>query len=127
MKPPVVHQHRHDDGNDAQQHDDALDEVVHDRGHVAAEHHIDAGDHRHADDAHVVGQRESHAEQARQAIIDAGGVRDEEHEDDGRRRDAQSAGIVTLAKEFRHSGRAQAMSHLAGAGDPRPTRQAASR
>ncbi len=36
VKPPLFTSNRHDDGNDAQQHDDALDEVVHHRGHVAA-------------------------------------------------------------------------------------------
>ena len=111
----VVQDDRHDDGDDAEQHDNALNEVVHDRGHIPAKHHIDAGDHRHADDAHIVGQREGHAEQTRQTIVDARGVRDEEHEDDGRRRDAQGAGIVALAEELRHGGGLQAMGHLAGA------------
>ena len=56
-------------------HNDALNEVVHNRSHVPAKHHVNASDHRHADDAHIVGQREGHAEQARQAIVDAGGIR----------------------------------------------------
>ena len=112
----VVQDDRHDDSDNAEQHNDALNEVVHNRSHVPAKHHVNASDHRHADDAHIVGQREGHAEQARQAIVDAGGIRDEEHEDDGRRRDAQGAGIVALAEELRHGGCLQTMGHLAGTG-----------
>ena len=72
-------------------------------------------DHRHADDAHIVGQREGHAEQTRQTIVDARGVRDEEHEDDGCGGNAQRLGLVALAEELRHGGGLQAMGHLAGA------------
>ncbi len=81
-KPPLIQDDRHDDGDDAEQHDNALNEVKFMTVILPAANHIDAGDHRHADDAHIVGQREGHAEQTRQTIVDARGVRDEEHEDD---------------------------------------------
>ena len=119
-EPAVVHQDGHNDRDDAQQHDDALQKVVHDRGHVAADDHIDAGDRRHADHACLVGQAERHAEQTRQAVVDARRVRDEEHEDDGCRRNAQALRPIPLPEEFRHGGGAQAVRHLARARPQHP-------
>ena len=118
-------EHRHDDRHDAHEHDAALDEVVRDRGHVASEHHVNAGDDRHDDDAVLVRDvdAERDDDQAAQAVVDARGVRDEEHEDDGRRRDAQRARVVALAEELGHGRGLQAVRHLAGARAEHPPRE----
>ena len=116
----VAGEHGANHGGNAEQHHDALQEVVHHGGHVAAEHHVNAGDKRHANDACLVRQAERHAEQARQAVVDARGVGDEEHEDDGRGGDAQRAAVVALAEELGHGGGTQALRHLARAGAEHP-------
>jgi len=58
----VSGQNRSDDAADADQHDDALDEIIPCRGHVAAEQDIDAGEAGHQDDADDIRNVESHAE-----------------------------------------------------------------
>ena len=110
----VIAQDGRDDGDDAHKHDDALEKVVHNRGHVAADHNIHAGDKRHGDDAHLIGQAECHTEQARQAVVDACGIRDKEDEDDGGRSHAQGLGTIPLAEELRHGLRIEAVRHLTG-------------
>ena len=119
----IAGEDRRDDRDDADEHHDALDEVVHDRGHVAADHNVDARHHCHSDDAHVVGQPERHPEQARQAVVDRCRVGDEEDEDDGRRRDAQRLGLVAQSEELRHRLGAQAVRHLARARAEHPPSQ----
>ena len=88
-KAALAVEHGGDDGDDADEHDDALDEVVDGGGHVAAGDDIDAGEHRHDDDAHGVVDVKRHAEQAGEAVVQGGRVGDEEDEDDDRRGDLQ--------------------------------------
>ena len=111
-----------DDGDDADDHDATLDEVVHDGGHVTAEYDVCAGDKRHEDDAVFVRHVDAECDddEARESVVDASGVGDEEDEDDGCSGDAQRLGIVALAEELGHRGGAQAMRHLAGAGAEHP-------
>lgn len=71
-----------DDGADAHDHDDALDEVVDGGGHVAAGDDIHPGEDRHDDDTHGIVDVKGHAEQAGQSVVQRGGVGDEEDEDD---------------------------------------------
>lgn len=56
-------QDRDDDGRDADEHDDALQKVIDDRGHVTAQHDVYAGYDGHADDAPLVGHAKRHREQ----------------------------------------------------------------
>ena len=122
----VVEQDGHDDGDDADQHDDSLQKVVHHRGHVAANYDVDAGHNCHADNAPLIGQAERHAEQTRQAVVDARRVGDEEDENNGRGGNAQGLRVVAEAEELRHRGSAQAMRHLACArAEHPPSKQAA--
>ena len=61
---PVSIEHGRDDGADAHQHDQALDEVVHGRRHVTAHDHIDAGENGHAQHAPDIIHVEGHAEES---------------------------------------------------------------
>ena len=101
-EPPLRLQNRDDDGRDADEHDDALQKVVDDRGHVTTKNNVYAGHDGHADDAPLVGHAERHREQTRQAIVDRCGVGDEEHEDDGSRGNAQALALVAFAEELGH-------------------------
>ena len=86
----VAGKDRRNDGDDAEKHDDALDEIVDDGGHVAAEDYVDAGDEGHTDNAYLVRKTERHTEQARKAVVDACGIRNQKDEDDGCRGDAKA-------------------------------------
>ena len=102
-----------------------MDEVVHDGGHVTAQHYVNARDKRHEDDAvlvwHVDAERND--DQARQAVVDRCRVRDEKHEDDGCGGDAQSLRVVALAEKLGHGRRLQAMRHLTSARTEHPPSQ----
>ena len=101
-------QHHHDD---AAQHDQALNKIVDGRGHVAARHHVDAGQRRHEDDTERVVDVEGHAEQPGKAVVERGRVGDEEDKDDDGRADLQPPGAEALAEELRHGGAVQVLAH----------------
>ena len=107
-------EHRCDDGDDADEHDDTLEGVVHGRGHVSSEDHVDAGQHGHRDDACLIGDAEGHGEQAREAVVDRGGVGDQEDEDDECGGDAQRAGPETLAEVLGHGLGIDVLGHDTG-------------
>src|SRR5699024_8616773 len=111
-------QYRGDDGNDAHDHDDALDEVVDGGGHVAPGDDVHPGEHRHDHHAHGVVDVEGHAEQAAEAVVEAGGVGDQEDEDDDRGCQLQGTAGKSLSEKFRHGGAVQVLGH-----DPGPAAQ----
>ena len=78
---PLTLEDSGDDGADAENHDDALDEVVDGGGHVAPGDDVDTGENRHHHHAHAVVDVKGHAEQAGEPVVEAGGVGDEEDED----------------------------------------------
>lgn len=104
-------------------HDRALDEVVPNRGHITTEHHIDTGDHRHADHAPFIRQPESHAEQTRKTVVDRCRIRNEEHEDDRGSGNAQRSRVIAFAEEFRHGRSLEPLRHLARTRTEHPPRQ----
>ncbi len=69
-----------DDGDDAHDHDDALNEVVNGGGHVAPGDDVHPGEHRHDHDAHGVVDVKGHAEQPGEAVVQRGGVGDQKTE-----------------------------------------------
>ena len=118
-------EHRPNDSNNADEHDASLDEVVHDGGHVTAQHYVNTRDKRHEDDAVLVRHvdAECNDDQARQAVVDRCRVRDEKHEDDGCWCDAQGLRVVALAEKLGHGRRLQAMRHLTSARTEHPPSQ----
>ena len=113
----------HDDGHDAEEHDDALDEVVHGRGLVAAQDDVDGGEHCHDDDAVLVGNAEAHLEERRYAFIDTGGVGNEEHEGDDGGCHAQALVGKAGAEEVGHGAALNMLRHQLGATAQQQPRQ----
>ena len=112
---PLAVEDGQDHGADAEEHDDALDEVVDGGGHIAAGDDIDPGEHRHHDDAHRVVDVKGHAEQPGQPVVQAGGIGDEEDKDDDRGGHLQGGAAKPLAEKLRHGGAVQVLGHDAGA------------
>jgi len=108
-------QWRPHDHDDADQHDDALHEVVHDGRHVAARHDVDCGEHGHGEDADCVVNAEGHREQAREAVVQGSRVGDEEQEDDERCARLERGAVVALFKEVGHGAALQVLGHDARA------------
>jgi len=104
-----------DDGDDAADHDDALDEIVDGGGHVAAGDDIDGGENGHHDDAHAVINVKGHAEQAGEAIVQRGGIGDQENENDGRSGSLELGAVEAPREELGHGGAVQVLGHDAGA------------
>jgi len=114
-KAALAVQHRHDDGGDAEKHDDALDKVVDGGGHVAPGDDVDAGEDGHDDDADGVVDVKGHAEQTGQTVVQAGGVGDQEDEDNHRGGDLQRLGAKPPAEKLGHGGAVQMLGHDPGA------------
>ena len=114
-KAALLGQHRADHDHEAHEHDDALDEVVHGRRHVAARDHVDRREDRHEDDAPGVVDGERHPEKAREAVVERRRVGDEEDEDDDRRHDLQGRAPEALGEEVGHRGGIEVLRHDARA------------
>ena len=118
---------RDDHDDNAADHDEALDEVGHRGGDVAAERQADGGqqrDKRHADPVRRAGEDggEEHAE----ALVDGRGIGNEEDEDDARGEELHAAVFITAGEEFGHRARLEVVRHLTGAdGEELPGHQAA--
>ena len=64
-KAALTVEHSEDYGDDAEDHDNALNEIVDRRCHIAADNDVDACQHGHGDDAPgIVNAGESHGKQA---------------------------------------------------------------
>ena len=111
----VVQQYRRNHGDDTYQHNDALNEIVDGRCHIAAEDDVDTGQHRHRHHNHPVGDGEHVVKQRGKAVIQRCGVGDEEDKDNHRSDDLQRFGIVPLFEEVRHGFTAQMLGHHTGA------------
>ena len=111
----VVVQYGSDDRHDTEEHDDALYEVVHGRGLVAAENDIDGGQNGHDDHAILVGNIEAHLEQTRNAAIDTSGVGDEEYEGNDRGSYTQALIGKAGSEEVGHGARLDVLRHELGA------------
>ena len=119
-------QHRAHHATDAHQHDDALNEIVDGRGHVAAQQHIDARQNGHADHAIEIIHAERLRKQPAQPLVHRGGVRHQEHEYDRAGHDFEGVGAIALGEEFRHGGSVQKFRHDArAAAQHHPGEQAA--
>ena len=114
-KPAELLEGGYDDDHDASQHDDALDEVVDHRGHVAAGHHIDGGEQGHDEDTQGVVNGKGHGEKPGQAVVQGCRIGDQEYEHDQRRADTQAPVIVTLFEEVGHGLALQVLGHDPGA------------
>ena len=108
-------QHGNDDCHDAEEHDDALDEVVHRRCFVASEDDIDGCKGCHTDDAILVWNAEAHLEETRNAAINTGCIGNQEHESDDAGHDTQVLTAVARAKEVGHSATLDVLRHQFGA------------
>ena len=116
---PVVPQHRADHRHDAEEHDDALDEVVPGRGHVPAQDHVHAREGRHEDDAHrVIDAGEGDGEEPGEAVVEGGRVGDQKDEGDEAGGRAQLPAFVSGAEEVRHGLAGEVLGH-----DPGPAAQ----
>ena len=102
--------HRHN----THEHDQALNEVIDGRGHVAARDHVDAGEHGHQDDAHGVINVERHGEQPGKAVVQGSRVGDQEDEDNGAGADLQCLAPEPLFKEVGHGAAVQLLGHDTG-------------
>ena len=101
----------HDDGDDAEEHDDALYEVVHGRCLIAAENDVHGGENGHDNHTIFVRYAEAHLEERRYAFIHAGGVGDEEHEGDDGGCDAQPLVGKARAEEVGHRAALDVLCH----------------
>ena len=101
-------------GDNAHQHDDALDKIVDGGGHVAPGDDIHAGEHGHDHDAHGIVDVERHAEQTAQTVVQGCRVGNEKQKDDGRCRQFQSPAVEPVGKELGHGGAVQVLGHDAG-------------
>ena len=108
-------QHRTDDRDDADQHDDALDKVVDRGGHIAADDYVDGGEHCHGDDADGIVDVERHSEQAAQAVIQRCSIGNHKDEDDNGSHNLQGRCGEALLEEVRHGGTGKVLRHDAGA------------
>ena len=86
----LLSQHGGNDGHDTEEHDDALDEVVHRRGAVTAQNHVYSRQDGHDDYAVFVGNAEAHLEERADALVDTGCIGNQEHEGDDRGHHAES-------------------------------------
>ena len=118
-------QDRRDDSADAEEHDDALNEVVERRGHVTAGNDVDRGQERHDDNDDVVVDAEGHSEETGQTVVDTGGVRDQEDERDDGAHHLKRLGTVPLAEVLGHGAGIELLGHDSSASakdDPREQR-----
>ena len=111
----LIHKHRRDDRHNADDHDNALDEVVDRRRHVAARDNIDTRQHAHGDDAPDVVDVERHAEQTGKTVVKRGGVGNQENKGDDGSADLESLAVKALAEELGHGRRVEVLGHNAGA------------
>ena len=73
-------QHGQDHCHYTEEHDDALDEVVHGRSLITSKNHIDGGEDCHDDHTILVWNAKSHLEEGGDSFIYTGCVGDEEDE-----------------------------------------------
>ena len=106
---------RRNDAADADQHDDALDEIVDDRCHVAAEDHVEGGQDCHCHDAPLVVDVERHAEELGKAGIHRRRIGNEEDEHDCRGDQLEHFAVVALAEVVGHGPGVKVMGHDARA------------
>ena len=100
----VISSHRNNHGDDAENHNDALDKVVDGSGHITAHDDINGRQHRHGDDANRVINVKGHAKQSAQAVIQGCGVGNQENEDDRRGGQLQFFAVEALMEELGHGG-----------------------
>lgn len=117
-EPAVAVQHSGHHSHNAHQHDEALDEVVDRRSHIAAQPHVGTRQHSHTDDTPRVVDAESHPEQTRETIVERCRVGNEENEDDDRGRHLQRRRAEPLSEEVGHGGTLKILRH-----QPCPTSQ----
>ena len=104
-------QHHSNDGDDAAQHDDALNEVVDGCSLVAAQNHIDSRKQCHDDDTVLIRDAETHVEEFRDTAIHTCCIGNEEYESNDGSRNAQSLITETCAEEVWHGARLDMLSH----------------
>ena len=114
-KTSLAVEHHSDDGDDASEHDNALDEVVDGCGLITAQNHIDGSEECHEDDAVFVWNAEAHVEKFGDSAIDTSRVGNEEHESDDGRSDAQSLIGKSGAEKVWHGARVDVLGHQFGA------------
>ena len=73
-------QHSQNHCHDTEEHDDALDEVVHGRGLISTKNHIDGGKDGHDDYTILILNAKSHLKEGGDSFIHTSCVRDEEDE-----------------------------------------------
>ena len=110
----VCEQH-HDGDDDADNHDDALDEVGYGSRKVAAEEEVDGGQPRKDENAPGGVDAERRLEDVAHALIDRRRIRQQEDENRERGEQLDILALVALFKKLGHRARAEGGGHALGA------------
>ena len=105
-----------DDGDDTDEHNEALNKVVDRGGHISAGNNVHAGKNGHnTNDDDVgevfVGEAERHREQSAETVKKRGGVRDQEDKDDDGRSDLKARRIESFTEEVGHGLGIEVLGH----------------
>ena len=102
-------------GHNAEEHDDALDEVVHGGGLVTAQYHIHGGQHGHEHHAVFIGYAETHLKQGGDAFVHAGRIGYQKDKGDDAGCHTKTLAVVAGAEKVGHRAAFYVLGHLLGA------------